>query len=434
MGHRPKIVIIGGGFAGLQAARHISKQDVDVTLIDKRNYHLFQPLLYQVATGGLSPGDIAAPLRGILKSRHNVRIVLDEVIDFKPENQEVCGLKKNYHYDYLVVAVGVQYNYFGHQDWQTTAPSLKTVEDALLMRSRILNAFELAEMENDEQKRQALMTFAIIGAGPTGVELAGAISELARTTLTLNFRAIKPSDSKILLIEAGPRILNAYPEKLSQKAARSLEKLGAEIHINETVTAMDSESLTVKRGESLIKIPCKNVLWAAGVSSLPIAGKLAHRYGAACDKQGRLKVTPHLCIPNHDRVLVVGDMALVLDAAGQALPGIAPAAMQQGRYAARLIKDSLHNRSSEPFRYIDKGSLAVIGRNAAVADLGRLKVSGFPAWVLWVVIHIAYLVEFDNKLMVLFQWAWNYVTRKRGARMINLSGSIGSKSDLPSDG
>lgn len=424
MQSRPQVVIIGGGFAGLQAARSLKSSPVDVTLIDKRNFHLFQPLLYQVATGGLSPGDITSPLRAVLRRQKNVTVVMDEIVDFDPQQGTAIGQQSSYAYDYLIVAVGVKYHYFGNPNWEAFAPSLKTVEQALEIRSCVLNAFESAERESDPEKQRALMTFAIVGAGPTGVELAGAIGELAHSTLKGNFRRIDPAHARVVLIEAGDRILNSFPDRLSARSLQALNRLGVEVLTQHRVTHIGPDQLELEGPDGPIRLEASTKVWAAGVRSVALAKQFQDRFGAEVDALGRIKVDAQLALHSAPQVMVLGDMAHVQGSDGQPLAGIAPVAMQQGRFAAKRVKDLLAGTPAKPFRYHDKGTLAVIGRNAAVADLGTLKVSGFPAWLLWVVIHIAYLVEFDNKLMVLFQWAWNYLTRKRGARLISHSKEI----------
>lgn len=420
------MVIVGGGFAGLQAARSLKNKNVQITLIDKHNYHLFQPLLYQVATGGLSPGDIASPIRAVLSRQKNITIYQDEMVSVDGENREVIGHQRHYPYDYLIIAIGAKYAYFGHDGWRNHAPSLKTLQDALDMRSRILDAFERAELETDAAARKALMTFAIIGGGPTGVELAGAIGELAHATLKNNFRNINPAQVEILLLEAGPSILSGFPRKLSDKGKASLSRLGVTVRTHTRVTNITAEGISIQNDQGTQWVPCQTALWAAGVQGLKISEHLASAFGCERDRSGRLFTTPQLTAPGDDRVLFLGDMIHVKDAKGKVLPGIAPVAMQQGRYAGQYITNHMTQRDNEPFRYWNKGILAVIGRNAAVADLGTVRASGFMAWVIWAIIHIAYLIEFDNKILVMTQWAWNYFTRKRGARII--SESVGSTS------
>ncbi len=412
-----RVVIIGGGFGGLYAAKNLGNASVDVTLIDRRNFHLFQPLLYQVATGGLSPGDIASPLRSVLNRYKNIRVVQAQVDRIDAGEKLVFAGEETYGYDSLVIATGSMHHYFGHDAWASVAPGLKTIEDALEIRRRIFEAYELAEHEIDPSLRQTLLTFVMIGGGPTGVELAGALAELAYATLKDDFRRFDPRETKIILIEAGKRILATYPERLAQKAQKSLEKLGVVIKTETLVTDIRENKLTAKSPNGTEEIHAGNVIWAAGVKATPLAAILAAEAGAETDKSGRIKVAPDLSIGRHPEIFVVGDLAY-LEQAGKPLPGVAPVAMQQGKYAAKVIKQRLQGKSPRPFHYLNKGNLAVIGRNAAIADLGFLKLSALPAWLIWVFVHIAYLIEFDNRVLVLIQWAWNYFTKKRGARLI----------------
>ncbi len=414
----PHVVIIGGGFGGLYAARMLGRAPVRVTLVDRRNFHLFQPLLYQVATGGLSPGDIASPLRAVLRRYRNIEVQLAEVVDIVPDERKVVLSDGELDYDTLIIATGVSHHYFGHEEWARVAPGLKTIEDALEIRRRIFLAFEAAEREPDPEIRRAWMTFVIVGGGPTGVELAGAIGELAHGTLKHDFRRIHPHEAQILLIEGAPRILPGYPESLSHKAARSLERLGVTVKTQTLVTKVEEHVVHVRAGEQELDIPARTVLWAAGVKASFMAEVLARRAGARLDRVGRIIVEPDLTLPNHPEIFVIGDLAHYAHQTGEPLPGVAPVAMQQGRYVARLIRRRLKGKSAPPFRYRDKGSLAVIGRNRAVAFFGRVRFSGFIAWLLWVFVHVRYLIEFDNKVLVMFQWAWYYLTRKRGARLI----------------
>lgn len=414
----PRVVIVGGGFGGLYAAKELGRLPVQVTLVDKRNFHLFQPLLYQVATGTLSPADISSPLRGILSRHKNVKVLMDKVVDIDPEQQKVKTQGGELDYDTLIVATGVSHHYFGHEDWKPMAPGLKTVEDALEMRRRIFMAFEAAEKEPDPDKRKALLTFVIVGGGPTGVELAGAIAELAHKTLKHDFRDINTTEAQILLLEGMDRILPPYPPELSQKAAQSLIKLGVTIQTNTLVTNIDNHVVTAKRGEAIEQISAQTILWAAGVKASAMGKVLEQRTGATLDRVGRVIVEPDLSIPHYPNIFVIGDLAHYDHQDGKPLPGVAPVAVQQGQYIARRIKAQLQGTKSASFRYVDSGSLAVIGQNEAVADFKTLKLSGAPAWFLWVFAHIYYLIEFDNKLIVLVQWGWNYFTRHRGARLI----------------
>lgn len=416
---RHKLVILGGGFGGLYCAQSIpGDAPIDVTLIDKRNFHLFQPLLYQVATGGLSPGDIASPLRAVLAKRRNIKVLQAEVLDLDTDKRRVVLSEGDVAYDTLVIATGASHHYFGHDEWAAHAPGLKTVEDALAIRQKIFSAFEKAEREPDEEKRKALMTFVLIGGGPTGVEMAGALAELAHDTLTGEFRRIDPAAARILLVEAVDRILPPYPAKLSGKARASLEKLGVEVLTETMVTDVRSGSVTVTKGGLAETIRTQTIFWAAGVQASPLGKVLQAKAGAALDRAGRVLVEKDLTAPGHPEILVIGDLANFSHQGGKPLPGIAPVAMQQGRFVADLVRRRLTRAQARPFVFRDKGNLAVIGRNAAVADIGGLEFSGFPAWLLWVFVHILYLIEFDNKALVLFQWAWNYVTRKKGARLI----------------
>ena len=416
---RHRVVIVGGGFGGLYAAKHLGNSGAEVLLIDRRNFHLFQPLLYQVATGGLSPGDISSPLRAVLKRYRNIRVIKGVVSEIDAAGKNVlledgsrCG------YDTLILAAGTRHHYFGNPEWERRAPGLKTIEDALEMRRRISQAFESAEREPDPDLQAAWLTFLVIGGGPTGVELAGALAELAYATLKDDFRRIDPRSAKIILLEGSPRILSAYPETLSQKARRSLEKLGVEVRSGTLVVDIRDDRVTLQANGESTALASRTVLWGAGVQAAPLGAQLAETAGVALDNIGRVTVDSHLNPEGHPEIFVIGDLARCAGADGAALPGVAPVAMQQGRYAARMIRQRLRGRTLPPFRYVNKGNLAVIGRNAAVADLGYARFSGWPAWLVWVFVHIAYLIEYDNRVLVLFQWAMNYITRKRGARLI----------------
>ena len=413
------VVIIGGGFGGLYAAKCLKKVPVKVTLIDKRNFHLFQPLLYQVATGSLSPADIASPLRVVLSKHKNTQVLLDKVIDINLQKQEITLEEgKDLHYDILVVATGVSHHYFGNDHWQKDAPGLKTVEDALEMRRRIFMAFEAAEKESDPVKRQSLLTFVVVGAGPTGVELAGAIAEIAHNSIKEDFRDIDPTQAKILLFEGMNRILPPYPEELSTKAQRSLEKLGVEVFTSTLVTDISDNKVTFRQGDREKTFSAYTILWAAGVKASFMGKILTERTEVKLDRVGRVIVEPDLSIKGYPNVFVIGDLANFSHQGEKPLPGVAPVAIQEGEYVAKLIKDRLAGRETKPFYYFDVGSLAVIGQNKAVVNLGFAKLSGFLAWLIWVVAHIYYLIEFDNKLVVMVQWAWNYLTLGRGARLI----------------
>ncbi|HKY62360.1 MAG TPA: NAD(P)/FAD-dependent oxidoreductase [bacterium] len=414
---RPRIVLLGGGFGGLYAAKALKGIEAKITLIDRRNFHLFQPLLYQVATGGLSPGEIASPLRSILKRHANLRVLNAEILDIDPERQIVRLADDEVGYDYLVVATGASHHYFGHSEWEALAPGLKSVENALDMRRRIFLAFETAEREKNLETRNAWLSFAVVGGGPTGVELAGALAELAHGTLKGEFRNFDSQEVRIHLLEGTDRLLPTYPPELSRKAEAKLKKLGVTVHTRTLLTQLNEDSVTVKKDSRSEKIPARTVLWAAGVEASPLGRKLAAKTGRKPDRAGRLSVDPDLSLPGYPNIFIIGDLAAV-EQDGKLLPGVAPVAMQEGHYVARAIRERLAHRHSKPFRYHNKGNLAVIGRNAAVADLGFLRLNGFPAWLIWIFVHIRYLIEFDNKILVLFQWAWNYFTRKRGARLI----------------
>ena len=418
-GHR--VVIVGGGFGGLNAALGLAHADLSVTLVDRRNFHLFQPLLYQVATGGLSPADIASPLRAVLKRQPNTSVIHAEVTDIDPRKRRVTFESGELEYDTLILGTGVRPHYFGHDDWKEHAPGLKTVEDATRMRARILNAFERAEGESDATLRRAWMTFVIVGGGPTGVELAGAVAELARHTLRRDFRRIRSGEARVVLIEGSDTILDSFAKPLPAAARRSLEKLGVEVVCRTLVERIDDRSVTLRRttgGEDSV-LASRTVLWAAGVRASGLGGILARAAGAATDRLGRLKVEPDLTLPGYPNLFVIGDLARVDESDGSPLPGVAPVAMQQGRYVARAIRSRASGRTVAPFRYRNRGSLAVIGRAAAVADLGRnLRFSGYAAWWLWLLVHIMYLAEFENRVLVFVHWAFSYFTRKRGARLI----------------
>jgi len=418
MDNKHHVVIVGGGFGGLYAARKLKGEKIKVTLIDRRNFHLFQPLLYQVATGGLSPADIATPLRFIFRHRKNVRVIMGEVKCFNPRSKKVVLLDGEVKYDSLIVAAGSGTHYFGNDHWQSLAPSLKGLEDATDIRSRILRAFEAAERETDPARIQSHLAFVIVGGGPTGVELAGTLAEIARDTLKNDFRSINTAAARIILLEGMDRILQTYPVKLSEKAVKSLERLGVEVRTGSFVTDISKNTVTVKRGENQQKISVSTVIWAAGVKASPLGQALAEVTEAKMDKAGRVIVNPDLSVPGYPDIYVIGDLAGFTHQNGKPLPGVAQVAMQQGRYVARLIKSKLHGKASKPFRYKDRGSMATIGRSAAVADLGWLKFSGFPAWLLWLFVHLMYVVEFQNRLLVLMQWANNYFTRNRSARLI----------------
>ncbi|MBX3498332.1 MAG: NAD(P)/FAD-dependent oxidoreductase [Alphaproteobacteria bacterium] len=409
---RPRIVIVGAGFGGLAAAKALSGADADVTLVDRRNYHLFQPLLYQVATAGLSPAQIATPIRAIVADAANVRVVMGRATGVDTARRLVRLEERELPYDYLVLATGARHSYFGRDEWEQFAPGLKKIDDATEIRRRILTAFEQAETEADPEKRRRLLNFVVIGAGPTGVEMAGAIAELARRALARDFRTIDPRQARIVLVEAGPSVLAAFPEKLSAWAARALGKLGVEVMLGMPVTACDAEGVVV--GDE--RIPAATIMWAAGVAASPAAKWLA----AEADRAGRLKVLSDLSVPGHPEIFAIGDTALSCDAGGKPYPGLAPVAKQQGEYIARLLRARLAGRTpAGPFRYRDSGTMATIGRGAAIAKFSeRLQLTGFVAWVLWGLVHIFFLIGFRNRFTVLADWMWSYVTFQSGARLI----------------
>ena len=415
----PHVVIVGGGFGGLYAAKSLKNAPVRVTLIDKRNFHLFQPLLYQVATGTLSPADIASPLRVVLSKHKNTQVLLDKVVDVDPEAKKVyLEDREALDYDALVVATGVSHHYFGNDQWQNDAPGLKTVEDALEMRRRIFMAFEAAEKETDPKKREALLTFVVVGGGPTGVELAGAIAEIAHQSAKDDFRHIDTTQAKILLFEGMDRILPPYPEECSQEAQKSLEKLGVNVQTKTLVTNIADNCVTFRQGEETKTLDAHTILWAAGVRASFMGKVLADRAGAELDRAGRVIVEPDLSLKEHSDIFVIGDLANFPHQGDRPLPGVAPVAMKEGEYVAKLLAKRAIGVKVEPFSYQDFGSMAVIGQNKAVVNLNFAKLSGFVAWIVWVFAHIYYLIEFDNKLVVMIQWAWNYITQGRGARLI----------------
>lgn len=413
-----QVVIIGGGFGGLYAAKALAKAPVNVTLIDKRNFHLFQPLLYQVATGTLSPADISSPLRSVLNKSKNTKVLLGSVNDIDAEAQKVILGDQAIPYDTLIVATGAKHSYFGKDDWEEFAPGLKTVEDAIEMRRRIFTAFEAAEKETDPAKRRAWLTFIIVGGGPTGVELAGAIAELAYQTLKKDFRNIDTSEARILLLEGMDRILPPFAPDLSQAAEKSLKELGVIVQTKTLVTNIENDVVTLKQGDGVREIASKTILWAAGVKASPMGKVLAERTDIELDRAGRVIVESDLSIKGYSNIFVVGDLANFSHQDGKPLPGVAPVAKQEGEYVATLIEQRIKGNTLPPFNYINRGSLAMIGQNSAVVDLGFIKLRGFFAWLFWLLIHIYFLIEFDNKLIVMIQWAWNYITRNRGARLI----------------
>jgi len=420
MSERWKVVIVGGGFGGLSTAQHLNSNLVDVTLIDRRNYHLFQPLLYQVATGSLSAGQVASPLRGVLSRQKNTRVWLGTVVDIDPDSKRVILADGAIvRYDSLIIAAGSQTSYFGHNEWQEWAPGMKSVEEATAIRHKILYAFEVAERLSDPVQRRSWLTFVIVGAGPTGVELSGAIAEIARQTLKNDFRSIHPEEAQIILLDGAPRVLMPFPEDLAGKASRSLAKLGVEVRCGAMVKNVDKDGLTIDSGGRTDSIAAKTVVWAGGISASPLGKIVASRTKAETDKGGRVKVQPNLTIPSYPDIQVIGDLASAMDEKGKPLPGVAQVAMQGGAYAAKAILRKVKGkRELPPFRYFDKGSLAVIGRAAAVADAFGLHISGFLAWLVWAFIHITYLVSFQSRILVLIQWAIQDLTFSRGARLI----------------
>ncbi|MGB7723223.1 MAG: NAD(P)/FAD-dependent oxidoreductase [Bryobacteraceae bacterium] len=417
-----RVVIVGGGFGGLYAAKALGKAPTAVTLIDRRNFHLFQPLLYQVATGGLSPGEIASPLRVVLRRNPNTEVLLGEVVDLDAQGRRVILRDGEAAYDDLIVATGATHHYFGNDQWAPLAPGLKTVEDATEIRSRVLDAFERAEREPDLDKRRAWLTFAIVGGGPTGVELAGALGEIANDTLRHDFRRINPADAEILLIEGEDRVLPLFPRDLSAKAEKQLIGLNVRSLTGAKVTGIDPDGVTVSAGGQEHRIAARTVLWAAGVRASRLGKVLAERAGAPLDRAGRVVVEPDLSLPGHPEIHVIGDLANFSHQGGQPLAGVAPVAMAQGRYVAHLIRRKLRGQPLEPFHYLDKGNLATVGRNKAVAQFGTVHIAGFLAWFVWVFVHLMYLVEFENRLLVFVEWVYNYLTRNRGARLITGAG------------
>ena len=437
-----RVVIIGGGFGGLRAARALKSAPVDVTLIDRRNYHLFQPLLYQVATGSLSPGEIAAPLRSVLSRQKNTRVLLGDVQDINPESKQVLLADgARFDYDSLIVAAGTRSFYYGHEEWREWAPSLKSVDEAVHIRHKILYAFEIAERLSDPVRRREWLTFVIVGGGATGVELAGAIGEIARQTLKNDFRSIHPEEAQIILMDGGPRVLSSFHEELSEKAVRSLAKLGVQVKPGKLVKDVDKEGLTIQSHDGTHRLQARTVIWAGGVTVSPLAEVLAQRTKAETD-QGRIKVGPQLTIAGYPDIYVVGDLAFSTDSSGKPLPGVAQVAMQQGTYAAKAILRKVENKKElPPFKYFDKGSLAVIGRWSAVADVFGLHVSGYPAWLIWAFIHLMYIVQFQSRILVFVQWAFQDLTFSRGARLItgtatsdfNFSKEVSSLTNKPAN-
>jgi len=410
----PHIVIIGGGFAGLNAARTFDDMPVRVTVVDRRNHHLFQPLLYQVATASLSPADIASPIRAILRKQQNARVLLAEATSIDLKHKRVMLDDEQLSYDYLIVAAGAGHSYFGHDDWEKRAPGLKSLEDALEIRRRVLLAFEDAERSTNETERDELMTFVVVGGGPTGVELAGALGEISRYTLARDFDHIDPTWAKIYLLEAGPRILPMFSEKLARKAVADLNRLGVRVRTGAMVTQIDDKGVLL----GAERIDARTVLWAAGVAASPIAQTL----GVPLDRAGRVPITPDLTISGFPEVFVLGDLASLPGKDGKPLPGVAQVALQQGRWSAQNILRAVNNEAMHPFQYRDYGNMATIGRNRAIADIHGRRLTGFPAWVAWLFIHVIYLIGFRNRLVVMLHWMWAYFTFQRGARLITVTG------------
>jgi NADH dehydrogenase len=423
-----QVVVVGGGFGGLQAVSNLRRAPVEITLVDRRNFHLFQPLTYQVATGALSPGEIAYPLRAIFKRDRNVRVMLAEVADFDLDAHELhlrsvsaVPVPERLGYDTLIVAGGSHYSYFGHEEWRMHAAEVKSIESALAVRSRLLAAFEAAEGESNAEARDAWLTFVVVGAGPTGVEMAGQIAELARDTLRRDFRTIDPRRARILLVEAADRVLTSFPPSLSAKAERSLQRLGVTVLTGRAVIGIDAAGVTIEGGDAGgERIATRAIVWAAGVTASGLAGKLAELTGADRDRAGRVTVESDLTLPGHPEVFAIGDMVRVRNVNGEpvVLPGVAPVAMQQGRYAAGVVRARLRRREHGAFRYRDKGNLATIGRAAAVADIKGLRLSGFLAWATWLLVHLWYVIGFQNRLLVLIRWSFSFATHGRGARLI----------------
>ena len=429
---RHHVVVVGGGFGGIEAVKRLARAPVDVTLVDRRNFHLFQPLTYQVATGALSPAEVAYPLRALFRRTKNVRVMLADVTGFDLDAREVrldsvagAHTPATLGYDSLIVAAGSTYSYFGHDHWSDVAPEVKSLESALETRSRLLNAFEKAELEPDPEVQRAELTFVVVGAGPTGVEMAGQIGEMARDTLRRDFRAIDPRQARIVLVEAGEHVLSTFPPSLSAKAERALAQLGVTTMLHTAVVGIDPDGVTLQRDGNSEYLPARTVIWAAGVRASALAGELARATGADPDPAGRVTVESDLTLQGHPEVIALGDMVRVRGRCGavQQLPGVAPVAIQQGRYAGRLIANRVGGRETPPFHYHDKGNLATIGRARGVADLNFVRVSGPLAWLLWLGVHIWYLIGFRNRLLVITQWAFSFVTRGRGAQLITGAGA-----------
>jgi NADH:quinone reductase (non-electrogenic) len=425
MEKKHRVVILGGGFGGLAAAKKLKRAPVELILIDRRNFHLFQPLMYQVATGSLSPGEIAAPLRGVLSRQKNTQVLLGEATDMDPEAKRVMLRDGgSFEYDSLMVATGSQTSYYGNDSWREWAPSLKSVEEATAIRHKILYAFERAERAATEEEARAWLTFVIVGAGATGMELSGALAEIATETLRHDFRKINPQEARIILMEGAARVLGAFPEDLSEKAEKLVTRLGVEVIKGVMVTNIDAEGVTFNRGDAVEQLSAKTVLWAGGVMATPFGRKLAERTKAETDRSGRIRVKPDLTIPNYPDIFIIGDLAYAADKQGKPLPGVAQVAMQGGAYAAKVIRARVAGkRELPPFHYFNKGDMAVIGRAAAVANIFGFHVSGLPAWLIWLFVHLIYIVEFQSRVLVFIQWGFEYLTFSRGARLITGEGA-----------
>jgi len=422
---KPRVIVVGAGFGGLTAAQSLGRLPVRVTVVDRKNHHTFQPLLYQVATAGLSPGEIAAPIRWILRSHRNIEVLLEEVRDFNIKKRQVITNEGVLPYDYLVIAAGASHAYFGHPEWEHLAPGLKSIEDALEIRRRVLLAFELAERQVAAGEPEFPLNFVVVGGGPTGTELSGTLAEICRHVLSKEFRAIKPERTRILLLEGGPRVLAAYSDELSAKAKQQLEHLGVEVRTSSVVTRVEPGAVWVGNQ----RISAQVVLWAAGVAASPLGKKL----GVPVDRAGRVQVQPDLSIPDHPEIFVIGDLAALQDAHGKFLPGVAPVAIQQGKWIAKTIARDLEHQPRRPFRYHDRGSLATIGRAAGVAQFPRFSLSGYLAWLAWLFVHIFFLIGFRNRLIVMIQWAWSYLTYERGARLITGSNDLPGWTDAEAE-
>ena len=422
-----KVVIIGGGFGGLSAAQHLKHAPVEITLVDRHNYHLFQPLLYQVATGSLSPANVAGPLRQVLRKQKNTKVLLGEAIHIDAAKRRVILSDGFLDYDTLIVATGAMHQYFGHDKWAEFAPGLKNIDDATAMRRRILLAFEAAEREQNPEKLRAWMTFVIVGAGPTGAELAGALGEIAHDTLVHDFRDIDSTQTRIILVEGADRPLPTYPPQLSEAARKMLTRLGVTVRTGAMVTDVRADGVTIREGDRSEDIPTRTILWAAGVLASPLGRILGEEAGAKLDRFGRVIVETDMSIAAHPEIFVIGDLANFSHQTGKPLPGVAQPAIQQGNYVAKLIRARLAGKKRPPFHYFDKGNLATIGRGAAVADLNWLRLSGWPAWLIWVFVHLLYIIQFQNRVLVMLQWAWLYISFDRSARLIT------GKNPLPLD-